>query len=76
MEKHDDTVMSLWLANLGATWLIKKDMKKKQRQSRGDKRQTEEIAERKIETGERSSASQEQIDKAMQELEERMKRYM
>lgn len=76
VEKHDDTVMSLWLANLGATWLIKKDMKKKQRQSRGDKRQTEEIAERKIETGERSSASQEQIDKAMQELEERMKRYM
>ena len=76
VEKHDDSVMSLWLANLGATWLIKKDMRKKRRQARNDKRQTEEVAAKKLDTMERSSASQEQIDKAMQELEERMKRYM
>lgn len=41
-ETHDDTVMSLWLANLGVTWLVNKHRRRKEREDKRVAKNTED----------------------------------
>jgi hypothetical protein len=77
VEAHDDSVMSLWLANLGATWLIKKHRRKMARRTSKDIKNTGELVSNKLETWEEAKdVTKEEIERARLELEERINRYM
>jgi hypothetical protein len=80
-EKHDDTVMSLWLANLGANWLIDKDRKKKQRKIMHDHRAVSERVKKELEYGDvtvqntKQDITEKDREEALRMLEERIKKY-